>query len=157
VLDVVVAAVQIVSLPVAALSIYLAHRSAKNAREIEMELHLADNFRSRWEASWRKALSEIEAGPAAMQLSGKQEEELVNMLNWLDWIGTLMRTGRVPVRMAAFSTLKPQLDRIVRTSQGMIEADVADEGREFWGGLLFLVRELNLEPGRAWADALGAR
>jgi len=163
-LDAVVAAVQIISLPVAALSIYLAHRSAKNAREIELELHLAENFRLRWEASWRRILSEIDSlsasggsaasetrkGSAEQHLSGEQKEELFNMLNWLDWIGRLMQNRRIPGGMVTFSTLQPQLARIVCSSQVIVEAHTRAKGRTFWSGLLFLVDELNLEPHPGW-------
>jgi hypothetical protein len=72
------------------------------------------------------------------QICREQTDELYNMLNRHDWIGSLMRTKRVPQYLAAFETLRPQLGRIVRLSRGLVEED---------GG------PKDANPGRVWCRA----
>jgi hypothetical protein len=97
-------------------------REASDSRHLDIVLNLSESFRSRWESGWRGSLREIEE--AHNNISPKHREQLLNMLNWIDWCGRILKwidRGSVGFLQASaeellFETVGPQFNRIIKVS-----------------------------------------
>jgi hypothetical protein len=148
-LEVAVLMVQLLGFPIAALSIYLAYRSYKSSRDVQVALSLSESFRTRWEEGWRKSLNAIaEAQETDKKSDPSHEEQLTNMLNWIDWVGRLMETGVLPKNMTLLATIEAPLVRAIQISRSRIEKDIADKGPNHWKGILTIARESGVEWAR---------
>jgi hypothetical protein len=146
-LEIIALIVQMVSLPIAVWSIYWARKEAKNSRDLQIALELSESFRSRWESNWRTTLKEVEEAQSkyhGADVPTKHQVELINMLNWIDWVGTLIKNKSLSNQKVLLGTLSPQFTRIIKAGRSMLEEDIRKEGRDYWGGVLVIVETLGI-------------
>jgi hypothetical protein len=152
-LEVIVLVVQIISFPVAAGSLYLARKESKASRDLQIALNLSESFRSRWEGGWSDALYEVKE---AQKTSGTNEvpvkyrDRLFQMLNWIDWLGVLIRTKSLSEKEIIFGSIGPQFVEIIDISRPLIEPDIQKHGSKYWAGLLTVARAQNVEWTRGY-------
>ncbi len=152
-LEVIVLLVQIISFPIAAGSLYLARKEAKASRDLQIALNLSESFRSRWEGGWSDALYKVKE---AQQTSGSKEvpieyrDSLFQMLNWIDWLGVLIRTKSLSEKEIIFGSIGPQFVEIIDISRPLIEPDIQEHGSKYWAGLLTVAQAQNVEWTRGY-------
>lgn len=138
---------QLVSLfgvPVALIGLWLTSRHNANARDLQVVLNLGEAFRLRWETKWRDLLIEIENTPEDERstLGSDRRNDLDDLLNWIDWLGTIILTKMMKRPEAIFATLGPQLKRAIKLSEPFLAEDEASGGSEYWAGVRFIQRRL---------------
>lgn len=143
----------IVSLPIAAWSIYSARREAKASRDLDAALKLSESFRSLWEANWRRSLRDIIETQEKSQTSdvpSEYREQLDSMRNWIDWFGSLIRAGSISENHVLFGSIRPQFVQIISAGRSVIESDIRENGPEYWAGLNVVAKQLRIK----WAEGL---
>jgi len=148
VLELIVLVVQIISFPIAAGSLYLARKEAKASRDLQIALNLSESFRSRWEGGWSDALYKVKE---AQRTSGSNavpveyRDRLFQMLNWIDWLGVLIRTKSLSEKEIIFGSIGPQFAEIIAISRPLVEPDIKEHGPKYWAGLLTVAEAQNVE------------
>ncbi len=147
ILEVLALLAQIIGFPFAAISIYLARKEARAARDLQIALNLSESFRSRWEGGWSDALYEVKQAQEASQskeIPVKNRDSLFQMLNWIDWLGVLIRTKSLSEKEIIFGSIGPQFTEIIEISRPLFEPDLKKHGSKYWAGLLTVAAALNL-------------
>ena len=147
-LQVVALIIQIISFPIAAWALYMTRKEAKASRDLQIALSLSESFRSRWEGGWSNALYEIRLAQDAAktnEVPEKDRDPLYQMLNWIDWLGVLIRTKSLTEREIIFRTIGTQFRQIINASRTFLEPEIQKEGPEYWSGLLIVAKALDVE------------
>lgn len=153
ILEVIVLVVQIISFPIAAASLYLARKEAKASRDLQIALNLSESFRSRWEGGWSDALYEVKEAQktsGADEVPEKYRDRLFQMLNWIDWLGVLIRTKSLSEKEIIFGSIGPQFVEIIDISRPLIEPDIQAHGSKYWAGLLTVAQAQDVEWTRGY-------
>jgi hypothetical protein len=119
--------------PVAVYQLYVGRREAQAGRDLEVALSLSESFREKWDSQWGASMMRIRSG---LELSDSETLSLESMLNWIDWLGTLIRHGHLADSGTVLDTLAYPINDLLRHMSGRILADVEREGRDYWGGVL---------------------
>jgi hypothetical protein len=156
--------VQVVGLPLAIIAIFFAYREGRNSRDLQAALTFSDSFRTSWEASWRKALRELQEHTAkGDELPQEMREEVYNMLNWLDWVGWLIHSETLARPNHVLGSIAPVLVHILDVTAPVVAADEEINGTEWWHGVRILEHSLkgthdlqsrlprSFHPVRPWA------
>ena len=136
--------IQIISFPIAAWSIYWARKEAKASRDVQIGLALAESFRTRWEQSWSVSLYEAKQAQKAdgtKKVPVKYRDPIFQMLNWIDWLGTLIRTQSLSNTEIILGSIAPQFVDIIRIGEPLLFED-EEYGPQEWQGLFRVVEEL---------------
>lgn len=148
---------EIVALPFLAWQILMGRRESQRSRDLDIILSLSQSFRERWEEAWEDALLNLQTTTANQPVPYKNrkemsedERELMRMLNWIDWVGTALRTKMLSNKAVLLDSLGPTFVAIMNLGRSIIEEEVSIHGCQYWGSLLHVGRQLNL----AWADDL---
>jgi hypothetical protein len=147
-LEIVVLVVQIISFPVAAGSLYLARKEAKASRDLQIALNLSESFRARWEGGWSDALykvKETQKTSGSRDVPVEYRDRLFQMLNWIDWLGVLIRTRSLSEKEIIFGSIGPQFVEIIDISRPLIEPDIQEHGSKYWAGLLTVAQAKDVE------------
>ncbi len=157
-LEVVVLFVQIISFPFAAWSIYLARKEAKASRDLQIALNLSESFRSRWEGGWSDALHEINDAQKASsdpnEVPVKCRDRLFQMLNWIDWLGVLIRNKSLSKKELIFDSIGPQFIEIINISTPLVEPEIQTLGPKHWAGLLTVAHAQKVKWTEGYYQAL---
>lgn len=140
--------IQIISFPIAAWALYMTRREAKASRDLQIALSLSESFRSRWEGGWSDALYELKQAQEATNTNDvpeKDRDPLYQMLNWIDWLGVLIRTKSLSEKEIIFGSIGPQFLQIINTSRPFIETEIQKKGPRYWSGLLIVAKALDVE------------
>ena len=103
--------VQIISFPIAAWSLYWARREAKASRDLQIALNVWDSFQKHWEGGWSNAfyaVQEAQQASGSTEIPNEHRDAFYQMLNWIDWLGTLIRTGSLSETEIIFGSIGPQ-------------------------------------------------
>jgi hypothetical protein len=144
-LELLALAVQIISFPIAAWSLYWARREAKASRDLQIALNVWDSFQKHWEGGWSNAFYAVQE---AQQLSGSSEiptehrDTFFQMLNWIDWLGTLIRTESLSETEIIFGSIGPQFADMIDMGEPLLEPYFQKYGRPYWKGLLRVAKEI---------------
>lgn len=139
----------LIGFAVAILQIYLGRREARASRDLEVTLSLSESFRTRWERSWRRVLRRLEAGEEGP--STEDEDEFLNMLNWVDWLGNLIDRGLLHQEGVVLDAIGPQVRRMLELGRPILRHDVERHGWSYWKGLFVVADRLKvrlLDPER---------
>lgn len=137
----------------AAIALVQGQKDAQATRDLEIFLNLSQSFRRRWEAGWGRTLQEIRASmhtSHVFEVPEQYREELSYMLNWVDWLGTIMRTSVLGNDDVIFGSIGPTIMRIINAGRPLIERQCREHGLDYWGSLFIVARRLNIE----WVDDL---
>ena len=152
-LEVIALVVQIISFPFAAWSIYLARKEAKASRDLQIALNLSESFRSRWEGGWSDALYRVEEAQktsSTNKVPREYEDRLYQMLNWIDWLGVLIRTKSLSEKRIIFDSIGPQFIEIINFGRPLVESNIEERGPKFWAGLLTVAHEQSVKQSVQW-------
>ncbi|MDX6404471.1 MAG: hypothetical protein QOH70_1926 [Blastocatellia bacterium] len=153
VLEVIVLVVQIISFPVAAVSLYLTRKEAKAGRDLQIALNLSESFRSRWEGGWSDALYKVKEAQKASrpnEVPLEHRDHLFQMLNWIDWLGVLIKTKSLSKKEIIFDSIGPQFVEIIDIGRPLIESDIRKHGSKYWAGLLTVAQAQDVEWTRGY-------
>lgn len=70
------------------------------------------------------------------------QSKLIDLLNWIDWLGTLKAKQLLMNWEVIITSLGPQIRRAIRLGMHVVESDEAEFGVKYWSGLRYLEREL---------------
>src|SRR6188474_1851042 len=158
ILELLALAVQIVSFPIAAWSIYLARKEAKASRDLQIALTLSESFRERWEGGWSDTLYELKQ---LLRTSGSNEvpkeynDHLYKMLNWIDWLGILINHKSLSEQRIIFDSIRPQLVEIIQLSRELIRSDMERHGQDYWAGLKTVADALDVDLNKTGYEETG--
>ena len=134
-----------VSVLIAFIGLLFGNVQAKRARNLQAVLTISADFRERWETEWQSILNEKVPG---MDLKARQEGEvgrqLTYMLNWLDWMGLMVRKRWIHKDLL-FGSLAPVMANILRESADRIECDMQEKGEKWWDNALYMARHLEID------------
>ncbi|HKR61795.1 MAG TPA: hypothetical protein VJS64_19065 [Pyrinomonadaceae bacterium] len=137
--------VQIVSFPIAAWSLYWARKEAKASRDLQIALNVWESFQTRWESGWSDALyavKEEQEASGTSEVPGKHRDSFFQMLNWIDWLGSLIRTKSLSETEIIFGSIGPQFAEIIDVGEPLLQPYFKKYGRPYWKGLLRVAREI---------------
>jgi hypothetical protein len=111
----------------------------RRARILEAVLHISDDFRKRWESSWGAILrDEVPQLNLEEREQGRVGTELSYMLNWLDWMGLMMRLKLIDIDL--LQTLWPPMKEIITQSAYQIHRDIQQHGHEWWFNVEYVAK-----------------
>jgi hypothetical protein len=111
----------------------------RRARNLEAILHISDDFRKRWESSWGAVLrDEVPQLNLEEREQGRVGTELTYMLNWLDWMGLMMRLRLIDIDL--LQTLWPPMKEIITQSAYRIHQDIQQHGHEWWSNVEYIAK-----------------
>ena len=137
--------IQIVSFPIAAWSLYWARKEAKASRDLQIALNVWESFQTRWEGGWSDAfyaVKEAQAASGTKDVPTEHQDVFFQMLNWIDWLGTLIRTKSLSETEIIFGSIGPQFGEIIDLGDPLLQPYFEKYGRAYWKGLLRVAREL---------------
>jgi len=119
-------------LPIAVYQLYAGRREAQAGRDLQVALTLSASFREKWDSQWAVVLRRVGSGA-----DSNEEDEIIleSMLNWVDWLGTLIKHGHLADSGVVLDTLAFPINELLERYRGRIASDVAKHGRDYWGGL----------------------
>jgi len=119
----------ILGVPVAIYQLYIGRREAQAGRDLQVALSLSETFREKWDSQWASAM-----------INPKSEESsqiaLKSMLNWVDWLGTLIKHHHLVDYGVVLDTLNFPIKDLLELYQEQILNDISMYGRDYWGGVL---------------------
>ena len=129
--------VSLIGVPIALIGLWLSARQSANARDLQVILEMAEAFRKRWEHSWRDTLNALEDIPEdeRIDLDREMRSDLYNLLNWIDWLGVIVKTRMLNNPDAILSTVGPQIRRAIELARPIISRHEKEHGADYWGGL----------------------
>ena len=140
--------VQLVGVPLALIGLWLSSRSAARSQDLQVILSFVESFREKWEGSWADLLDRIEALPDERSHtfgSDKDERELTYMLNWIDWIGNLAKSGFLRQEEVILTSISHALQRAITMGEPIIAKGIADFGDGYWAGIAFVKDRLQIK------------
>ena len=140
--EIVLASIEIAAILCAAVAIGLGSRQVKRTHDLQVALELSASFRERWEAGWDASLDAMETGNG--EISADLGRSLRHMLNWIDWVGTLLRTRSLHNDRVIFYSLSAPFARILGAGRTILESDVEAHGPGYWASLLPVARRLQI-------------
>ena len=129
-----------VSLIVAIIGGARANRHNRKDRALQAFVSLSADIRDRWEGGWGKLLREdLPAMSEEEKRSPEVVVELEAMLNWLEWMGLVVKKELFDKDLL-LDTLTPVIKDILRASAVRLQADIEnpDKGKKWWGNVIHL-------------------
>lgn len=148
ILEVLALFVQIIGFPVAAISLFMARKEAKASRDLQIALTLSESFRTRWEGGWSDVMYELKQvlkTSESDEVPIKYRDHLYKMMNWIDWLGILIKTKSLSEKKIIFDSIRPQLVDIIKLSRPLIKQDTELNDKDYWAGLLTVAGALNIK------------
>jgi hypothetical protein len=135
--------VQMIGLPIAIVIVLLAYRESRKSRDLQAALAFSDAFRASWETSWDSTLQQTEElARRDEQPTGELREQLFSILNWLDWVGSLIGGDVLARPQVVLSSILPQLRRALLIIEPILTDDEARHEPGYWRGVRILQRAL---------------
>lgn len=129
----------------AVIQLHFNQKQAQRARDLEISLSMIETFRVRWENSWRVVFRKIELEFLEnKRISDENLDELLNMLNWANWLGNLIAQEQLKNKQLIFDAVGPQLKDMLRVGQKKILEDSKKYGIDYWKGLLTVGKLLSI-------------
>jgi len=142
------------------IGIYLSTKENNKARNLGAVLKISDDFRNRWESKWENLIR-----VKVPQLNLKEREdseikrELLFMLNWLDWMGLLIKKELIDREML-FGSLAIPIKEILKETSTIIKKDITnpEKGEGYWANILYIAKqpEINIDISKE-ADMVSSR
>ena len=123
-----------VALAVAIFGAFKSIQRARKERSLQAFLVLSIDMRKRWESGWRKLLREDLPN---MTFEERESPDVIlkleYMLNWLSWIGLIIKMDLVD-RQLIFGTLRHVILDILHPSCWKIQQDLSnpEKGQDWW-------------------------
>ena len=140
-------AVSAAAVIVAVIGLVVAYRQERRARNLQAFLEISGDMRRRWAEGWDVLLREtVPKLNLQERSSGEVGRELHYMLNWLDWMGLIVKMNLIDKQLL-FGSLFSVVREIIRESADIIQNDIDNpaRGERWWGNVLFLAREPEID------------
>ncbi|HMT07227.1 MAG TPA: hypothetical protein PKA82_04415 [Pyrinomonadaceae bacterium] len=145
-------AAQVISLPVAAITLVANRIENKASRDLQVALTLSESFRRYWEDEWEAALERIEehrklhlTGKGVAKLPIDDEKHLRHMLNWVDWLGTFIHNKAFTNPKLILGSVEFRLRQILAAGESIIVEESWLNGLEYWNGVIAIAGVLKIE------------
>jgi hypothetical protein len=147
---------QALAVIVAVWSLSSSRKEAKASRDLDVALNLSESFRTRWESGWAECLEAVGAdhrNGRPGDLPPEHVKQLRHMLNWVDWLGTMLKNHCLANEQVIFDSIQIPIRRIINAGQPLVEQDVQEFGFDYWASLFVVANRLNVE----WVSDLQRR
>jgi len=139
---------------IAVITLFLGYRNAKKgqeqnkkSRDLGVFLNLSNDFRNRWEGGWGDILDELGAdhkNDGLTKVPNDRIKDVTYMLNWVDWLGTVIRTNILTNDEVIFGSIGIPIKRIINAGRPIIEKGIEEHKKEYWGSLLVVGQRLEV-------------
>ena len=130
-------AVSAAAVIVAVIGLVLAYRQERRARNLQAFLEISGDMRRRWENGWDVMLREtVPKLNLQERSSGEAGRQLRYMLNWLDWMGLIVKMNLIDKQLL-FGSLFSVVREIIRESAHIIQCDIENPERARIGGATY--------------------
>ena len=139
---------QMTGVPLALIGLWLSSRSAARSQDLQVILNFVDSFREKWENGWADLLDRLEAQTEASvdPLSDDaNRRELTYVLNWIDWVGNLAKSGFLRQENVIIQSINHALIRAIKAGQPIIDEDIKEHGEDYWAGITFVKGQLKID------------
>lgn len=134
-----------VAVVIALVAMVLEIRQSRISRDMDLMMNLSSSFRRRWEDKWEDIIRPEAATAHRNQDPRAQvEKEIRHMLNWIDWLGTCIRTGMLSNESVILNSIGIPIKEIINKNQPLIEADIREHGTAYWASLLTVAEKLDI-------------
>ncbi len=133
--------------------VYFNVKKWKESQNIQLFLSLTDSFRKRWEGGWSDVLDKVvdkKGNIINKELIFEHEKEIRQMLNWIDWLGTLYKKNKLNDLEIITDSIGVTLIRIINAGHPIITQDINEEGITYWKSLIYIANILNI----GWAEKI---
>lgn len=121
-------------------------RRARTDRDLQVILNLSSSFRRRWEDKWEDLCRpQLKKDISIEQYAFDNEKEIRHMLNWVDWLGTYIKTNLLSNHEVIFGSIGIPITEIIDIGRPLIEKDIEKYGKEHWSSLYVVARMLKIE------------
>lgn len=131
-------AVAALSLIIAIIGAWMSNRHSRKERNLQAFVVLSMDIRQRWESDWGKFLRE---DLPRMNAEERQSPEVLTkldyMLNWLDWMGLILKMGLIEKELL-LGTLRPMIGDILRETADKIRFDKANRDELWWANVEYI-------------------
>lgn len=126
---------QLVGLLLVAAGLVVSSRRDTEARDTAIVINVGLDYRQRWESGAREVVGRLERrGDAAA--SPDDHAALVAMLNWVDWLGVLIKHRALRKPGLVLDTIGPSMARILELGYPAIDTETARHGGDYWAGVV---------------------
>ena len=132
--------------PIAILTIYLSGVEAQKSRDLTITISLVESFQQEWQGNWRQALTSLKKFQQAKKvrtIPPERLDELRDMLNWIDWLGLMMKSKMIQNDYVIISGTKHQLLEIINVAKRHIKKGLKKQGCDWWAGVIFVSAKLD--------------
>lgn len=140
--------VQILGVPLALIGLWLSARSSAKSQDLQVILNFVESFREKWEGGWADLLDRVEAIPDHAEDrygNAQNRKEMTYVLNWIDWVGNLARSGFLRKEDVILQSINHALSRALKAGEPIIEEGCRTHGENYWAGLHFVKQRLKLQ------------
>jgi hypothetical protein len=112
---------------------------------MDASLQIFFDFRGRWEDKWGDVLRRDAPNLNLEERhAGVVGQELTYMLNWLNWMGVLIKNNWFG-RDVVVHTLGPVVVEILKVSAHKLQMDIDEQGEGWWGGVEYMAKLKGIE------------
>lgn len=119
----------------------------RRGRDLDIFLNLSSEFRSRWEGGWGDILDKLgvdHRNDGLTEMPKDNIKEITYMLNWVDWLGTVIRTNILTNDKVIFGSIGIAVMRIINAGRPIIERDTKEYGKDYWESVLIVGQRLEI-------------
>ena len=131
--DWILAAVQIASVVIVGSGIVFTAIGARNARDTTIVIELGREYREKWETGGRDAVETLERNPDAG--TSEQYLHVTGLLNWIDWLGILMKHRLLSQSEVIMDTIGWSMGRVIALTEEERKQSLNRYGRDYWSGV----------------------
>jgi hypothetical protein len=126
-----------VGFPMAIYSIFASGRNNQRTMDVQVVATVSMYFHQKWDAEWRAIMAD--GGKRALE-SEPDKHKLLSLLNWIDWVGVLIRRHAFKNTSLIFDTIGGNLTQAIVTSRDVLN----EQGKGTWPGVFEVARRLRL-------------
>ena len=138
-----IAALGSIAVLITFVGIYLSQKESTKARNLQAILKISYDFSQRWESKWANL---IRVKIPKLNLKEREDPEIKNellfMLNWIDWMGLLIKKGLIDKEML-FGSLAIPIKEILKQTSLIIKNDITNpkKGEDYWANVIYIARQ----------------
>ena len=127
-----------IGLVVAMIAVVAGWIQNRRARNMDAALQIFFDVRDRWEDKWGEILrNDAPNLNLEERHTGVVGKELTYMLNWLNWMGILIKNKWFG-RDVVVDTLGPAVVEIIKVSAHKLQTDIKEHEPGWWGGVEYM-------------------
>ncbi len=124
------------------------NRENIKAQHIQIILTLSESFTQKWESSWDDVLDELNVNhinPRLEKIPAEHIKCVRSMLNWVDWLGAMKRSGTIDELDILTSSIGVAIRKIINAGHTIIKEDTQNYGKDYWQNLFIVADHLDTE------------